>query len=87
MKEMARVLRPGGIFFARLMSTIGVESLVQSIDNGRYRLPTSQEVFLVDEVLIHRMTYKVLNGQFLDPLKSTVVLGQRSMMTWIVRRV
>ncbi len=84
--EMTRVLRPGGILFARLMSTVGVEELVRSLGDGRYRLPNGQHVFLVDEELVYRMTREVLSGQLLDPLKSTVVLGQRSMMTWTVRR-
>src|SRR5215204_5830353 len=37
LREMWRVLRPGGVFFARLASTIGMASDVVPIGNGRYR--------------------------------------------------
>ena len=37
-EEMWRVLKPGGIFFARLASTIGIEDQVRLIKGKRYRL-------------------------------------------------
>lgn len=84
--QCARALRPGGTFFARLMSTVGVESLVQRIHGQRHRLPTGQEVFLVDDEMLRRVTRDIFHGTLADPLKSTVVHGQRTMTTWVVRR-
>jgi hypothetical protein len=46
--EMWRVLRPGGLFFARLASTIGIEGLVRNLQERRYLLPDGSERFLVD---------------------------------------
>ena len=82
-----RVLAPGGMWFCRLASTIGLESRVRPLGptGRRYRLPDGTDRYLVDEaLLIHRT--RTLGGQLLDPLKTTVVQDQRSMTTWVVRK-
>lgn len=84
--ELARVLKPAGIFFARLMSTHGVETIVQPLGGRRYRLPGGQPVFLVDEELIMNLTRDVFHGRLIDPLKSTLVHNQRTMTTWVLMR-
>jgi hypothetical protein len=80
-----RVLAPGGLFFCRLASTIGIEHQVRPIAGRRYLLPDGSERFLVDEELLLSLTAE-LGGELLDPLKTTVVQNQRSMTTWVVRR-
>src|ERR1700755_1799011 len=49
MREMWRVLKPGGVFFARLASTAGVESYIEHLGGRRYRLPGGVEWLLADE--------------------------------------
>ncbi len=83
--EMWRVLKRGGIFFARLASTIGIEDQVRLIEGRRYRLPDGSERFLVDAEMLHRIS-KGLRGEFLDPIKTTVVENMRSMTTWVLRK-
>jgi tellurite methyltransferase len=80
-----RVLEPGGLFFCRLASSIGLESKVVPIQGRRHRLPDGSDRYLVDEALLVRRTAE-LGGRLLDPLKTTVVQGQRSMTTWVVRK-
>jgi tellurite methyltransferase len=80
-----RVLRPGGLFFCRLASTIGMEHRVRLIGGRRFELPDRSERYLVDEALLLDRT-RVLGGRLLDPLKTTVVQDQRSMTTWVVRK-
>ncbi len=83
--ECARVLRPGGVFFARLMTTVGMEKLARPAGDGRHSLPGFPEpVFLADEALLLEATEEILGGRLADPLKSTVVHGQRTMTTWVV---
>jgi hypothetical protein len=48
-------------------------------------LPDGSERYLVDEALLIELTEE-LGGQWLDPLKTTVVQNQRSMTTWVVRK-
>ena len=82
-----RLVAPGGLFFCRLASTIGMEDRIGLTAAGgrRYTLPDGTERYLVDEALLLAKT-KHLGGQLLDPLKTTVVQDQRSMTTWVVRR-
>jgi hypothetical protein len=83
-----RLVAPGGMLFCRLASTIGMETLVRPIDPGsprRFRLPDGTDRYLVSEVRLMTLT-TALGGKLLDPLKTTVVQGQRAMTTWVVRR-
>ncbi|HVH57834.1 MAG TPA: class I SAM-dependent methyltransferase [Vicinamibacterales bacterium] len=80
-----RVLQPGGVFFCRLASTIGIERDVVRIHGRRHRLPDGSEWYLVDEALLTELTQD-LGGEWLDPLKTTVVQSQRSMTTWVLRK-
>jgi SAM-dependent methyltransferase len=49
--EMWRVLARGGLFFARLASSIGIEPLLADT-TGRMRLPDGSDRFVVDERLL-----------------------------------
>ena len=80
-----RVLRPGGLFFCRLASTIGIEYQVRRNKGRRFYLPDGSERYLVDEALLTNWTDD-LGGHLLDPLKTTVVQNQRSMTTWVLRK-
>jgi tellurite methyltransferase len=84
-QEMWRVLKPGGIFFARLASSIGIEDKVKQIQARRYQLPDGSERFLVDEEMLLAVTAK-LGGEFIEPIKTTVVQNKRSMTTWCLRK-
>ena len=46
-------------------------------------MPDGDERFLVDEAFLMTATAE-LAGTLLDPLKTTVVQGTRSMTTWVV---
>jgi len=80
-----RVLKPGGLLFCRLASSIGIEHQVHQITGRRFLLPDGSERYLVDEPLLIRFTTE-LRGQLADPLKTTIVQDQRCMTTWIVRK-
>jgi tellurite methyltransferase len=80
-----RVLKPGGLMFCRLASSIGIEPQVRSVAGRRCRLPDGTERYLVDEALLIELT-RDLGGQLLDPLKTTIVQNQRSMTTWVARK-
>lgn len=81
-----KVLKPGGLFFCRLASSIGLEDQIQRIDGRRFLLPDGSERYLVDEPLLIQLTQE-LGGRLLDPLKTTVVQNQRCMTTWVVRKL
>jgi len=79
-----RVLRPGGMLFCRLGSTIGME--FETVGRRVFRMKDGQAWFLVDEALLMGLT-RTLGGELIDPLKTTVVQGQRCMTTWVVRKM
>jgi tellurite methyltransferase len=80
-----RVLKPGGLFFCRLASSIGMEAQLVPIEGRRHRLPDGSDRYLVDADLLMGLTRR-LGGQLLDPLKTTVVQNQRCRTTWVVRK-
>jgi tellurite methyltransferase len=83
--DMWRVLAPGGLLFARLASSIGIEQEIERVAGRRFRLPDGTERYLVDELLLMDLTDR-LDGELLDPIKTTVVQNQRAMTTWVVRK-
>jgi len=78
-----RKLKPGGLFFSRLGSTIGVEGLVRRIEGRRYWSPDGSERYLVDAELLGEWVQR-LGAELADPLKTTVVDGLRAMTTWVM---
>ncbi len=83
--EMWRVLKPTGILFARLASTIGIEDRVESKGEGWHHLPDGTDRFLVDQDQLLAKT-EALGGKLLDPIKTTNVQNLRSMTTWVVQK-
>jgi tellurite methyltransferase len=80
-----RVLKPGGMLFCRLASSIGIENQIIRVAGRRFLLPDGSERYLVDEALLCALTQE-LGAHLLDPLKTTVVQNQRSMTTWVIQK-
>jgi hypothetical protein len=74
------------VFFCRLASSIGIESRVRGLGSGRFLLPDGSERYLVTETRLMDLTTQ-LGGELIDPIKTTIVQNQRSMTTWVMRRV
>jgi tellurite methyltransferase len=83
--EMWRVLKPGGVFFARLASSVGMEAQIIRLDGRRYHLPDGSDRFLVDDPMLLAATAS-LSGELIEPLKTVVVSNMRSMSTWCLRK-
>jgi len=84
LRSMFRVLKPGGYFFARLASDIGIEDLVKPIGNGRYLLPDGSERFLIDQQTLLQYTNEF--GVLYEPIKTTNVQNLRCMTTWCIQK-
>jgi SAM-dependent methyltransferase len=86
MRSLWRVLKPGGHFFARLASDIGIEDKVKPLGNFRYLLPDGSERFLVSEDVLMEYT-DTLGGKLFEPLKTTNVHNLRCMTTWCMYKL
>lgn len=86
LNETWRVLAPGGVWFARLATTLSMEQLAEPLGNGRYRMPGTQWDILptsLEDIL--KYTNK-LGGKQLEPIKTVNVQNQRAMATWVMQK-
>ncbi len=83
--EMWRVIAPGGLFFARLASNIGLEHKIGRVAGHRVGLPDGSVRFVVDEGMLLEWTAR-LGGRLAEPIKTTNVQQQRCMTTWCVAK-
>jgi SAM-dependent methyltransferase len=81
--ELWRVLRPGGMLFARIGSRIGMS--FPQVRKDIYRIGDGSEWFLVDEQMLLDLTTE-LDAVLVDPLKTTIVQDHRCMTTWVLRK-
>ncbi|HZU24401.1 MAG TPA: class I SAM-dependent methyltransferase [Bryobacteraceae bacterium] len=81
-----RVLKPGGMLFCRLASTIGMPERMTRLSGRLFLLPDGSTRYLVDEPLLESLTER-LGASLLDPLKTTIVQNQRCMTTWVLRKL
>ncbi len=75
LRQMWRVLRPGGLFFARLASTIGIEPASVGSPLGE-RATTACRTAPIDSWSTPPRSSRgprALGGTLLDPIKTTVV--------------
>lgn len=84
--QLRRMLRPGGRCFARLATTISVETVVEPPARGSeprwHRLPDGTDRFLVDLPFLIAETAR-LNADLAEPIKTTNVQNLRAMSTWV----
>jgi len=80
-----KLLKPGGIFFSRLATSIGIEKRIKHIEGRVYLLPDGTKRFLADETMLLQLTHK-MGAHFLEPLKTVNVQNARCMTNWILRK-
>ena len=85
LRELWRVTAEGGLFFARLASSIGLESRIEKVSANRYKLPDGSTRFLVTEEMLVDYGNK-LGAELLEPIKTVNVQGLRCMTTWVLRK-
>ncbi len=84
-KSVWRVIKPGGYFFARLASDIGLESSMQPLGNGRFLMPDGTVRFLVNEQILLKYNH-ILDADMYEPIKTTNVHNMRCMTTWCLQK-
>jgi SAM-dependent methyltransferase len=86
MDEMMRILKPGGIFFLRMCTDAGnILANSPHLGEGVYLLPDGSERF----VLTSKLENEIMDRyalEYIEPAKSVLVHGQRSMGVFVLRK-
>lgn len=83
--EMDRVLKPGGILFARIATDIGMEQKIKPIGDGKFTLPDGSVRYLLTKDQLHDLMMD-FGYAFIEPFKTVVVDDKRSMSTLVLRK-
>ncbi|MEM7162083.1 MAG: class I SAM-dependent methyltransferase [Bacteroidota bacterium] len=84
-KSLFQLLSKGGILFIRMTSNIGLNYSPLSAGDGVYYLRDDTERYLLTEEKIVEIQRK-FGLEKIEPVKSVVVEGMRSMTTWVVMK-
>lgn len=83
--EMVRILKPGGTFFIRMTSDIGIEDKVQPLADGVYLIPDGSTRFLLTRKIL-AVCIQQHNLSFIEPLKTVNVDDLRCMSTLLLEK-
>lgn len=83
--EMYRVLKPGGTFFIRTATDIGIEDRVELLDVGVYRIPDGSNRFLLTRKILARLQLQY-GFTYFEPVKTVNVNDIRSMTALMLRK-
>ncbi|WP_304517579.1 class I SAM-dependent methyltransferase [Cecembia rubra] len=86
LEEMMRILKPGGVFLLRMCTDAGniLENSFR-VGDGVYLLPDGSERFILTSNLEKEMVAR-FNLDYLEPAKSVLVHGLRSMGVFVFRK-
>ena len=85
LKEMVRILKPGGTLFIRMASDIGMENKVEPFADGVYLIPDGSTRFLLTRQLLTDCM-QLNNLSFAEPFKTTNVDDMRCMSTLLLQK-
>ena len=81
--EHMRILKPGGTFFLRMATLIGVEEKAKPLGEGKYLLPDGSVRFLLTRSFLNEIEKQV---EFIEPFKVVLVDNQRCMCTMVIKK-
>ncbi len=85
LSEMVRMLKPGGSLFIRMTSDIGIETKVELIGDGVFKIPDGSTRFLLTRQLLDA-SVRQHNLSLIEPLKTVNVDDVRCMSTLLLRK-
>ena len=84
-EELFRVLKPQGVLFIRMASNFGIETQIELIKDGVYKLPDNSTRFLLTNEILTEILHKH-NIALVENIKTTLVHNKRSMTTLILNK-
>ncbi len=86
LRETWRVLAPGGLWFARLATTLSMEQHAQDLGDGHFRMPGTQWDILPTSLEDMLRWTEDLGATLLEPVKTVNVQNTRAMATWVMQK-
>ncbi|MFM6924268.1 MAG: class I SAM-dependent methyltransferase [Ferruginibacter sp.] len=86
LKELTRILKPGGTLFIRMTADIGIENRVQQLADGVYLIPDGSTRFLLTRTLLAECMQE-FDLSFSEPVKTTNVADERCMSTLVLQKM
>ncbi len=83
--ELVRILKPNGLLFIRMVSNFGIETQIELIKDGVYKLPDNSTRFLLTNKILTEIPLKY-NVTLIETVKTTLVHNKRSMTTLIFKK-
>jgi len=84
--ETVRILKPGGILFARMASDTGMEKLIKPMGDGKFLLPDGSVRYLLTKKQLHDLM-KNFGFEFIEPFKTVIVDNKRCMSTLVLKKI
>ncbi len=84
-KEIVRILKPGGSLFIRMTSDIGIEANIKLIGEGIFFIPDGTKRFLLTRPLLEELM-QLNNLHLIEPLKTVNVNDERCMSTLLLQK-
>ena len=84
-EELFRILKPNGSLFIRIASNFGIETQVEHLSNGVYKLPDGSTRFLLTQKILDELLSKK-GISLIENVKTTIVHNQRCMTTLVIKK-
>lgn len=85
-KELVRVLKPGGSLFIRMTSNIGIENSIEPAGEAVFFIPDGTTRFLLTKSLLAELM-QVNKLGLIEPLKTVNVNDERCMSTLLLQKL
>lgn len=85
MLSLHRVLKVGGTLFIRMASNFGMETALPSSNAQPMLLPDGSMRYVLHQSMLEHILQQT-SFQLAEPIKSTLVVGQRSMATLLLQK-
>lgn len=85
MTALHRVLKPSGTLFIRMASNFGMENVLPATASQPMLMPDGSMRYVLQQSMLDTILQQTY-FQLAEPVKSTLVLGQRSMATLLLQK-
>lgn len=83
--ETVRILKPGGILFARMAADVGMKDQIKPMGDGKFLLPDESVRYLLTKQQLQDIL-DIYGLEFIEPFKTVIVDLKRCMSTLVLKK-